>query len=82
MKTLIDKLFCRLFGHNKRQFVRFEYPSFAPWLWTKCSRCRKGLDKEPLGDVSLRDLVDVYGVDLANLGLHFWGKRKLEAGEK
>lgn len=74
MKTLIDKLLCRLFGHNVHQFVRFEYPRCSPWLWTKCQRCRVSFDKQPLEDVSLRELVDQYGVSEDNIGLRYWGR--------
>jgi uncharacterized C2H2 Zn-finger protein len=74
---LIDRAFCWLFGHGKRQFVRFEYPRFSPWLWTKCPRCDKKFDKQPLEHVSLRELVDNYGVHPGNIGLHWWGRRKL-----
>lgn len=77
MKNLIDRLICRVLGHSKRQFVRFEYPRFSPWLWTRCQRCRRSFDKEPLEHVSLRELVDNYGVSSSNIGLHYWGRTQL-----
>lgn len=76
--TLIRKLICKVFGHQAYWFVRFEYPVYEPFLWTRCDRCKRALTKVPMFHVPLMELHTRWGVPSDDPMLHQWARNRAE----